>query len=233
MSNFPNAKKDWDADQRFCWAAVASNALTAAGYAEAAGFTDDTLDMENAKTAESKVFQYFKNHFENKGGYPIYGVRWFMTGKYDIPDEWTMDVSRIIEPGGGFFPDISLSGKIRQFPASALRLCKPYFSNKSGACAIKVGIYNTNNNQLLQNHALSLYSVGHEDEDGQEYDENDPRYYNIITCCNPDVVDEGVKFFRIFYDTKTRKYLFLDEPWKIHHILFLDSLIEKHEASFH
>ncbi len=69
--------EDYDCD--LCWAAVTSNMLWSAGYAQ---------DVVNPYTKEyfnnpDEVFDYFRNTFENKAGSSFYGIDFFVNGKYD------------------------------------------------------------------------------------------------------------------------------------------------------
>ncbi|MBR5416113.1 MAG: hypothetical protein IK105_09290 [Thermoguttaceae bacterium] len=218
MSVFPNAKKNGVGDIHLCWAAVASNALTAAGYAQEAGFLDDANS-----NAEDKVFEYFKEHFPDDGGSIYLGVKWFLTGKFQILAKENPFYSRPIKDGGGFFRDLLLQNRIRLMPSTSLRFCKEYLTSGYGACALSINIYD-DSLTVVGSHALSLYNTGHTENDSRTYEANDPRYYNYAVYCDPDTINEATKYRSLFYHPSYRTYRFRDRPWEIKNILFLDKL---------
>ncbi|MGI5831393.1 MAG: hypothetical protein ACOX6D_02510 [Thermoguttaceae bacterium] len=219
MSNFPNTKKDGTTDIHLCWAAVASNALAASGYAQTAGFVDD-----DESKAEDKVFAYFKEHFPDEGGSIYLGVKWFLSGKFQIRAKEDPLYARPIQSGGGFFKDLSLRNRIRLMPPTALRFCEEHLASGKGACAFNVGIYNSTLTDIVGTHALSLYHTGHATDTYRAYEFNDPRHFNYVVYCDPDTPNEAPESRTVFYHPSARTYRFRDRPWEIQKILFLDKL---------
>lgn len=92
QGTWSDAKKIWDNDENLCWAATASNVLFSMGW----GY----LSSETFVT-EDEIYQYYKDHFPNRGGRAVVGIWW-----------WFDPNLKIISPaptgrGGGFLPEYS------------------------------------------------------------------------------------------------------------------------------
>jgi len=78
-------------DDLLCWAAAASNILEWTGWGQVGGMT-----------STDQIFQYFQDHWTDKGGLPEFGWDWWFDGSNDSQG-WS-GWSQVDVPGGGFFP---------------------------------------------------------------------------------------------------------------------------------
>ena len=82
-------------DSNLCWAGTASNMLYWSGWGKVYnGFTPHN---------EDSVFDYFRDHFENNGGWIDRGISWFLNGKTDYIS------SDIKEDGGDFYRNFNVN----------------------------------------------------------------------------------------------------------------------------
>ncbi len=90
-------------DSQLCWAATASNMLAWAGWGVSA------LGMTGTN-AEDKVFDYFRSHFYDQGGWEDQGLAWYLSGTYR--DRNTGSSSNLKVAGGGFYRNFNVSSYV-------------------------------------------------------------------------------------------------------------------------
>jgi len=82
-------------DDLMCWAAAASNALAWGNWAWNAG-----AGLSDAQA----TFHYFQDHWSDAAGKPYYAIKWFLSGRNEMPvgPTWT----ELEAAGGGFYPHV-------------------------------------------------------------------------------------------------------------------------------
>lgn len=79
-------------DDLMCWAATASNMLNWTGWGDV---------WATGATAEDDIFQYFQDHWTDRGGNMYFGIDWWFDGSNDSQG-WA-GWSQIDVDGGGFY----------------------------------------------------------------------------------------------------------------------------------
>ena len=150
-------------DDNLCWAGAAANVLEWTGWGQVDGMT--TTD---------EMFDYFQDHWTDRGGQMTYGWRWWFSGVN--PSRGWSGWSQVDVAGGGFHPSENYYSLYHYTSSNsnAMSAIDTYLRSGYGTT---IGIYGPGG------HAITVWGFTHDDNDASEYnglyitDSDDYKYH--------------------------------------------------------
>jgi len=146
-------------DDYLCWAAAASNILDWSGWGHIGGNSD-----------ADDVFQYFEDHWTDRGGLTGFGWQWWFDGTNPTLgwDGW----SQVDVPGGGFYQDVDLTDYYLTFDSNTSQVMSTVDTYLHDGYGVALGIYGPGG------HMITCW--------GYNYNPSNPSDYNGVWVTDSD-----------------------------------------------